>query len=111
MARSLIKITREFVLFSKYVSVDNATCFSKIHVIRMSQAEKRAGPTSFSKASKTSHHVSNALNSVILDNNLFIRPVLINIEFVSNCLSLDSYKLHRSANGNTTIPVLQRYVS
>jgi hypothetical protein len=41
----------------------------------------------------------------------FDRRVLLNFELVSNCLSLDSYKLHRSASLNTTHPVLPRCVS
>jgi hypothetical protein len=47
----------------------------------------------------------------IFNSNLFFRRVLLNVELVSNCLSLDSYKLHMSASLNITHSVLPRCVS
>jgi hypothetical protein len=56
-------------------------------------------------------YFNNGFSSGIFNSNLFFRRVLLNVELVSNCLSLDSYKLHRSACLNTTHPVFPRCVS
>jgi hypothetical protein len=40
-----------------------------------------------------------------------LTSLYLNVELVSNCLNLDSYKLHRSASLNTAPPVLPCCVS
>jgi hypothetical protein len=53
----------------------------------------------------TSRPLWNGFSSGIFNSNLFFRRVLLNVELVSNWLSLDSYKLHRWASLNTTPPM------
>jgi hypothetical protein len=72
---------------------------------------KKGQKTQVNTRSKTSRPLWNGFSSGIFNSNLFFRRVLLNVELVSNCLSLDSYKLHRLASLNTTHPVLPRCVS
>ena len=112
MKLNYIKMTREFILFSEYFSADNFICFSKMHGINIVTGRNKCWSNIFfQKISKTSRPLWNGFSSGIFDCNSFFRRVLLNVELVSNCLSLDSYKLHMLASLNTTPHVRPRCVS